>query len=236
MEFIVESSVLRPLDFLIPGVHWILEILIIIFLFIFLWICVCVRSIRYFWKFPIPSVMGNAIDAGPYRNRVQPPSMLVQAIGARAGMTVVEIGCGSGFYTVAVAKAIQPNGVVYAVDIQEGMLEKLKRRMEREEVENIIPVLADAEGAIPLDDSIADVVFSVAVIPEIPDPVAAIKQALRLLKDGGIFAESELLLDPDYPLRRTVKKWAKKAGFQFESQVGNIACYVLIFRKAAENS
>ncbi|MFW9890318.1 MAG: class I SAM-dependent methyltransferase, partial [Candidatus Thorarchaeota archaeon] len=140
------------MDLLFEGVHWIIEILLLVFLFLFLWVCVCVRSIRYFWKFPMPSAMGNVIAAGPYRNRVQSPSMIVDAIDAKPGMTVVEVGCGSGLYTVAVAKAVQPDGLVYAVDIQEGMLEKLRARMERDGVENITPVLADAEGQIPLDD------------------------------------------------------------------------------------
>ncbi len=179
----------------------------------------------------MPAAMGNVIAAGSYRKRVQPPSMIVDAIVAKSGMIVVEIGCGAGFYTVAIAKAIRPDGMVYAVDIQEGMLEKLKARMEREGVSNITPILADAEGKIPLDDEIADAVFSVAVIPEIPNPVKAILQAKRLLKQHGVFAEAELLLDPDYPMRRTVKKWAKKAGLVFDRQIGNAFCYVVVFRK-----
>jgi ubiquinone/menaquinone biosynthesis C-methylase UbiE len=219
------------LDLLFEGVHWAIELILLIFLFLFLWVCVCVRSIRYFWKFPMPSAMGNAIAAGPYRNRAQPPSMIVEAITARPGMTVVDVGCGSGLYTVAVAKAVQPDGVVYAVDIQEGMLEKLRKRMEHEGVENITPILADAEGRIPLDDGIADAVFSVAVIPEIPNPVKAMEQIRRLMTDDGVFAEAELLLDPDYPLQRTVTKWAREAGFILDKKVGNVFRYVLVFRK-----
>ncbi|MHA2360123.1 MAG: class I SAM-dependent methyltransferase, partial [Candidatus Thorarchaeota archaeon] len=121
-----------------------IEIILLIFLILFLWICVCVRFIRYFWKFPMPARMGNAIAAGPYRSRVQPPSMIIEALDIRSGMEIVELGCGSGYYTIAVAKAIRPAGLVFAVDIQQGMLDKLKMRMEQEGVENIIPVLADA--------------------------------------------------------------------------------------------
>ena len=179
----------------------------------------------------MPAKMGNAIASGPYRKRAQPPSMIVDAIAARQGMTVVEIGCGSGFYTVEVAKAVQPDGVVYAVDIQEGMLSKLKNRMEREGVENIVPILADAEGDIPLETGIADAVFSVTVVPEIPDPVKALEQIKRLMTDEGVFADAELLLDPDYPLRRTVIKWAKKAGLVLDNQIGNAFRYVLVFKK-----
>lgn len=179
----------------------------------------------------MPARMGNAIASPRYRNRVQPPSMIVEALNLKPGMTVVEIGCGSGFYTVEVAKAILPEGQVYAVDIQEGMLEKLRTRMVRENVQNITPILADAEGTIPLKAGIADAAFSVAVIPEIPDPVQALLQIKRLLKSEGIFADAELLLDPDYPLQRTVKKWAKEAGLEFYSKSGSLLSYVLVFVK-----
>jgi ubiquinone/menaquinone biosynthesis C-methylase UbiE len=201
------------LDFWLPGVHWVIEILLIVFIILFLIICVIIRS------------------AGPYRSRVQPPSLIIEALDIRPGMEIVELGCGSGFYTVAVAKAIQPAGLVFAVDIQQGMLDKLKARMEKEGVDNIIPVLADAEGQIPLDDGIADAVFSVTVLPEIPDPPKALLEVKRLLKDDGIFVNAEFLLDPDFPLRRTVVKWARQAGFKLKRQVGNMFRHVLVFGK-----
>jgi ubiquinone/menaquinone biosynthesis C-methylase UbiE len=167
----------------------------------------------------MPAKMGNAIAAGPYRSRVQPPSMIVEALDIQPGMEIVE------------AKAIQPAGLVFAVDIQQGMLDKLKVRMDQEGVENIIPVLADAEGHIPLDDGVADAVFSVTVLPEIPDPQKALLQVKRILKDDGIFVNAEFLLDPDFPLRRTVVKWARQAGFTLNRQVGNPLRHVLVFTK-----
>ncbi|MHA2396646.1 MAG: class I SAM-dependent methyltransferase [Candidatus Thorarchaeota archaeon] len=179
----------------------------------------------------MPAFAGNAIAAGPYRSRVQPPSMIVEALDIRPGMEIVELGCGSGYYTIEVAKAIQPAGLIFAVDIQQGMLDKLKVRMEQEGVENIIPVLADAEGQIPLDNGSADAVFAVTVLPEIPDPPKALLQVKRLLKDDGVFVNAEFLLDPDFPLRRTVVKWAEEAGFSLKRQVGNPLRHVLVFTK-----
>jgi SAM-dependent methyltransferase len=228
---ILEKTDFIPAGFWLPGVHWTIEVILLLFLIIFLWVCVCVRSIRYFWKFPMPARMGNAIAAGPYRSRVQPPSMIVDALNTKPGMKIVELGCGSGFYTIAVAKAILPDGQVYAVDIQQGMLDKLMVRMRQEGVENIIPVLADAEGYIPLEDEIVDAVFSVTVLPEIPNPQKALLQVKRLMKADGVFVNAEFLFDPDFPLRRTVMKWASQAGFSLKHQFGNAFRYVLVFTK-----
>jgi ubiquinone/menaquinone biosynthesis C-methylase UbiE len=175
--------------------------------------------------------MGNAIAAKSFRSRAQPPSLLLEALELRPGMEIVELGCGSGYYTVEVAKAIQPAGMVFAVDIQQGMLDKLKARMEQEGIKNIIPVLADAEGDIPLDDGIADAVFSVTVLPEIPDPPKALLQVKRLLKEDGIFVNYEFMIDPDYPLPWTVVKWANQAGFQLKRKIGIIFRHVLVFTK-----
>jgi len=179
----------------------------------------------------MPAFMGNAITAGPYRSRVQPPSMIIEALQVRPGMEIVELGCGSGYYTVEIAKAIQPAGLVFAVDIQQGMLDKLEARMKEEGVENIIPILADAEGDIPLDDGVADAVFAVTVLPEIPDPPKALLQVKRLLKEDGVFVNAEFFLDPDFPLRRTVESWANEAGFILKRQVGNPLRHVLVFSK-----
>lgn len=179
----------------------------------------------------MPARMGNVIAAGAYRNRIQPPKMIVDAINARPGMIVVEIGCGSGLFIVEVAKAIQPDGHVFAVDIQQGMLDKLQKRMEHEIVTNIKPILADAGGRIPLEDGIADAVFSVAVLPEIPNPTAVLFEIKRLMKDNAVYADAELILDPDFPLRRTMMNWAKQAGLTRTQQIGNCLRYALVFRK-----
>ena len=97
--------------------------------------------------------------------------------------------------------------------------------------EDFTPILADAEGKIPLDDGIADAVFSIAVVPEIPDPVKALREISRLMTRDGIFVDSEVIMDPDYPRRSTVIKWANRAGLVLERQSGNIFHYALVFKK-----
>jgi len=94
-----------------------------------------------------------------------------------------------------------------------------------------VPILADAGGQIPLDDGLADAAFSVTVLPEIPDRVGALREIYRILKRGGLYAGAELVIDSDWPLRRTVKKWASAADFRYSHELGHAFRYVLVFQK-----
>jgi len=68
-------------------------------------------------------------------------------------------------------------------------------------------------------------------LPEIPDPVRALREFRRILKDDGVASFSELLPDPHYPLRSTLIGWANKAGFVLSESFGNFFVYQLNFIK-----
>lgn len=68
-------------------------------------------------------------------------------------------------------------------------------------------------------------------LPEIPEPVRALKECKRILKDDGMVCLCELFIDPDYPLRRTEVKWAREAGLELKEQFGNWFAYQLHFGK-----
>ena len=226
----IQIDCFKPYDIFFLGVHWLLEVLLLGILFFFTFFCICMRIIRHYRKFPMPAILGSAMNA-PHRKYVQPPSMIINGLELKPGMIVMELGSGTGFFTIEVAQALLPDGIVYAVDIQEEMHDKMKKRMDKYGVKNIIPVLADAESNIPLDDELIDAAYGVAVLPEIPDPSKALIEVKRILKPGGLFASGEIVMDPDFPRRGTVKKWAKQAGFTFHNQMGHALRYVLIFRK-----
>jgi len=226
----LQAGLLEPTDILNSLLPIWFEIIVLFFVCWFFFVVVVLRIVRRWRKFPTPAFFGALLSA-PHRKHIQPPSMIIDGLELKPGMKVVELGCGPGTYTLDVAKAVLPDGVVYAVDIQEGMLNQLRKKMERQGIANIIPVLADAKGAIPLEDSIADAAYAVAVIGEISDPVSALKQVYRLLKADGLFAQSELAIDPDFPLRRTAKRWAQEAGLTFRKALGGVLRYVLVFEK-----
>lgn len=147
------------------------------------------------------------------------------------GMVVVEIGPGKGSYTKAMAERVLPDGKIYAVDIQESVVDRLKRRIEKEGITNIIPMIDNAHDFSFADESV-DRIVAIACLPEIPNPVNVLGECLRILKPDGLISLCELAPDPDYPRRKTVKRWAAEAGLELKHEYGNWFSYQLNFGKA----
>jgi ubiquinone/menaquinone biosynthesis C-methylase UbiE len=120
----------------------------------------------------------------------------------KPGMNVVEIGPGKGSYTEAVAKRVLPHGRVYTVDIQDSVIERLKLRVKKKGIMNILPRVDNAYDLSFCDGSV-DRVLAIACLPEIPEPVKVLREIHRVLNEDGIVSLSELFPDPDYPRRDT---------------------------------
>ncbi|MFX1309723.1 MAG: methyltransferase domain-containing protein [Promethearchaeota archaeon] len=206
---------------------WVFLIALGIFFFI---VFVVMRIIRRYYKFPIPSFMTRLIDNPIRRKLIQKPEKVAERMHLEPGMTIVEIGPGKGSYTKTIAKSILPDGKVYAIDIQESVINQLKKRVEKENITNIIPKIDDAYELSFEDESI-DRVLMIACLPEIPEPIRVLKEIKRVLKPDGIISLSEMLPDPDYPRRKTEKKWADEAGFELDEEFGNWFIYQLNFKK-----
>jgi len=198
-----------------------------IFFFIFF---VLLRIIRRYHKFPIPGFMTRLIDNPIRRKFIQKPETVAERMKLESGMTVLEIGPGKGSYTKAIAKSILPDGKVYAIDIQESIINRLKKRIEKDNIENIIPKIDNVYN-LSFEDSSIDRVIMIACLPEIPEPIRALKEIKRILKPNGLLSLSELLPDPDYPRRKTEIKWAETAGFKLDDRFGNWFVYQLNFKK-----
>lgn len=145
------------------------------------------------------------------------------------GMTVVEVGPGKGSYTFEVARRVAP-GMVYACDISPFVIKRLRERTEREGVVNVI-TLIDNVHSFSFGDDTVDRVLMIATLGEIPDPVAVLRECRRILRPGGLVCLSELLPDPDYPLRGTEKRWAEEAELVLDGEYGSFFVYQLHFKK-----
>ena len=192
------------------------------------------RIIRYFYKFPMPEFLANAID-NPLRRRIQPPREMPRRHAIRPGMTVLEVGPGNGRYTVETARAVGDTGKVIAVDIEPKMIERVIRRAQAEGTTNLEAKMANVYD-LPFPDGTFDAICMIAVISEIPHPHLALSEFHRVLKQAGTLAFSELLTDPDYPLAQTLIRKARAAKFRLKKRLGNFFAYTLVFEKDQENA
>jgi len=193
---------------------------------------VLIRIIRKLYHFPAPAFIGRFLDSD-LRRWVQPPDKLIKRSGIKPGMTVMDLGCGSGAFTPFVARAVGEQSKVYAVDIQPAMLKQLERKLpetENQDISNIELKQASAYD-LPFEDESLDLVYMVTVLQEIPDRGKALREIKRVLKPGGILAVTEFLPDPDYPLRSATIKICQREGFILDGNLGNLWNYTVRFRR-----
>lgn len=119
----------------------------------------------------------------PLRKLLQNPEKVIEPY-VRAGMTVVEIGPGMGFFTLELARKVEATGRVIAIDIQPQMLERLEQRAKaaglHERIETRL-AKSDSMGMTDLTHAV-DFVFAYAVVHELPDARTFFQEAFAVLK------------------------------------------------------
>ncbi len=126
----------------------------------------------------------------PGRFDTLPPDVFWQVLGAPAqARTIVEIGAGTGLFAARFS-ALAPGATVYAADIAPVMIEWMRANRPEVEQARLIPLLAE-ENHVPLPDAIADIVYMINLHHELESPLAAYREALRLLGPGGRFLAAD---------------------------------------------
>jgi SAM-dependent methyltransferase len=177
-------------------------------------------------------------SACPYSQRfwVEAPhpiitrSRLREVLEASQGERVLEVGPGTGYYTLDVAEWVGPDGSVDILDLQQEMLDHTMRRAAERSLVNVTPTRSDAT-ALPFEDETFDAAFLVTVLGEIPDQDAALRELARVLKPGGRLVVGELLGDPHYVALGPMRLRAAAAGLGFERRSGNALGYFARFSK-----
>jgi ubiquinone/menaquinone biosynthesis C-methylase UbiE len=124
----------------------------------------------------------------------------IRGFGIEEGMTVVDYGCGPARYTVRFAKLVGGKGKVYAVDIHELAMGAVRKKIEKENLQNIEPVLAEGYNS-SLPDNVADVVCVIDTFFGIKDPVEFLKELKRITKSDGL-----LVIDPGHQSQSVAKE------------------------------
>jgi ubiquinone/menaquinone biosynthesis C-methylase UbiE len=142
----------------------------------------------------------------------------------QTGERVLEIGPGTGYYTLDIAEWIGPDGRVEIFDLQQEFLDHVGRRAAERGVGNVVPTQGDATALAYEDDSI-DAVVLTAVLGEIPDPGAALREIRRVLKPDGRLIVGELFGDPHFTTQGSLRRQAAEAGLSYETHSGNRLAY-----------
>jgi ubiquinone/menaquinone biosynthesis C-methylase UbiE len=154
---------------------------------------------------PVMGVGGAGWLERPEREREEEPARAIEALDLRAGMTVADIGTGSGYYAVRMARKVGEEGRVYATDIQVGMLSILQRRAAMEKLSNIVPVLGAADDP-KLPPGSLDLALMVDVYHELSEPQAFVRRLREALKPEGRLVLIEFRKeDPRVPIKEEHK-------------------------------
>jgi SAM-dependent methyltransferase len=177
-------------------------------------------------------------SACPYSQRfwVEAPHPLItrgrllEILEPKGGERILEVGPGTGYYTLDVAERVKPDGQLDILDLQPEMLDHTLRRAAERGLVNVRPAEADAT-ATPYQDGTFDAAFLVTVLGEIPDQDAALRELARVLRPGGRLVVGELVGDPHYVRLAPMRLRASGAGLAFERRVGTAAGYFARFSK-----
>lgn len=135
----------------------------------------------------IAQVMGHSGAAWldrPEREAEEAPSKAIAALGLEPGDVVADVGAGSGYYAIRLARVVGASGRVYATDIQPEMLALVRKKVEAERLSNVEMVLGTpADPRLPAASM--DLVLMVDVYHELADPQAMLGALKRALKPGG---------------------------------------------------
>ncbi len=176
-------------------------------------------------------------SACPYGQRfwVEAPHPLItrprlrETLGPAAGERLLEIGPGTGYYTLDMAGWVSPGGTVEIFDLQQEMLDHTLGRAGERGVENVVPTQGDATR-LPYEDASMDAVVLTAVLGEIPDGDAALREVRRVLRPGGRLVVGELFGDPHFTTYASLQRRCEDAGLTPDGRSGNWFGYFARYR------
>jgi ubiquinone/menaquinone biosynthesis C-methylase UbiE len=129
------------------------------------------------------------------------------------GQRVLEIGGGTGAFTIPMAQCVAPDGVVYSIEIQPRMLDQQRQRVGAITISNIRLHQADARR-LPFGNGVFDRAALIACLPMISNKQLVLSELRRVLKADGLLLVSEEIFEPEYVPLAVTRAWCWRAGFR----------------------
>ena len=150
---------------------------------------------------PTMSVEGASWLERREREREEDPDLGLRLLKVAKGSTVGDVGAGSGYMTLRLARLVGPEGKVYGVDVQPGMIQLLQQNAAKAKVMNVVPVLGAYDDP-KLPAGMLDLIIMVDVYHEFTQPQLMLQHMREALKPGGRLALFEYRAeDPDVPIQ-----------------------------------
>ena len=174
------------------------------------------------------------------REREEEPAKALDLMEIQPGMTVADVGAGTGYMSLRIAKRVGPSGKVYANDIQPEMLDKLDENARRANLDNIETVLgSEADPRLPAGKM--DLVLMVDVYHELSRPQEMLQAIRRSLKpDGRLVLVEYKKEDPSIPIRPDhkmslpdIKIEVEAEGYKLDKVIDTLPRqHIVFFRKS----
>ncbi len=145
---------------------------------------------------------------------------LREVLAPSPGERILEIGPGTGYYTLEMAEWVGPQGRVEIFDLQQEFLDHTMERARQSGLSNVVATQGDATE-LPFEDYSFDAVVLTAVLGEIPDRAAALRQIERVLRSGGRLVVGELFGDPHFTTFGSLQTQCGDAALSLQERSGN---------------
>lgn len=120
----------------------------------------------------------------PERAKILDPDSILEKLELTKELVIADIGCGTGFFSIPASRRVKK---VFALDIQQEMLDILNEKIKKEKITNIETILSE-ESSIPLSDKSINILLMANVFHELEDRSSLLKEAKRILGLGGRLA------------------------------------------------
>jgi ubiquinone/menaquinone biosynthesis C-methylase UbiE len=186
------------------------------------------RASQNLRPYPLPRQFTGLLEL-PLRRQYMDPGEVLGMYGVNAGMEVLDAGCGTGIFTVEMARMLGSQGRVHAVDLQPAMIEHTRARVNGAGVGHLVQLHQVGLYDLPFADDSLDLAVLISTLGEIPDKPAALSELRRVLKPGARLGVTDELLFTTHLLSGSTRRWSEEAGFRLLAKSGSPLCYHMVF-------